>query len=576
MSKITADELSKILKEHKRWCDTDEEEGEKADLRDADLIDIRLCGANLSNADLRVAILAESDLKFTNLVGANLRGANLIEADLSSACLRGACLSDAYLIDVNLSGADLSGAVLSGAVLSGADLSHANLSQANLSQANMSNANLFGADLRGTDLSDADLSCANLIRVMGLTIEQLSSVATLCDTELSFEHIKQVRKKYPHLLKIITLRSSYKTLSVSEAYSMPNVSILKKDDCGFYGHSTINHDYNLKAVGGDKVVVDNATGLVWHQSGSDAWTEWKGAKKWIRSLNYKGYAGYHDWRLPTVDEAVSLLESSKTNEGLYIDPLFSKNQEMIWTGDESFENSEVAWHVHFLNGHVGRFFVWGFYVRPVRSVYDSDEEPEEEVYEEEVLEEEEEAPEEEVLCKPKIITLRSSYEILSTSQVQSMPNVSIREKDKEGGFYGHSTINHDYNLKTIGGDMVVVDNATGLMWHKSGSSNQMRWNKAEKWVWKLNRSGLYGYTGFAGYVDWRLPTVEEVVSLLESNKKNGLYTDPVFYKQQRWIWTGDRNGSEAAWVVNFDNGYVGSVNLSISFRCHIRPVRSVE
>jgi len=27
MSKITAGKLSKILKEHKRWCDTDEEEG---------------------------------------------------------------------------------------------------------------------------------------------------------------------------------------------------------------------------------------------------------------------------------------------------------------------------------------------------------------------------------------------------------------------------------------------------------------------------------------------------------------------------------------------------------------------
>ena len=38
---------------------------------------------------------------------------------------------------------------------------------------------------------------------------------------------------------------------------------------GFSGHSTINHDYNLKTVGGDKVVVDNATGLMWHQGGSD-------------------------------------------------------------------------------------------------------------------------------------------------------------------------------------------------------------------------------------------------------------------------------------------------------------------
>jgi hypothetical protein len=70
-------------------------------------------------------------------------------------------------------------------------------------------------------------------------------------------------------MRNITLRSSYETLSLSQVLSMPNVSIRKKHEWGFYGHSTINHDYNLKAVSGDKVVVDNATGLMWHQGGSD-------------------------------------------------------------------------------------------------------------------------------------------------------------------------------------------------------------------------------------------------------------------------------------------------------------------
>ena len=63
----------------------------------------------------------------------------------------------------------------------------------------------------------------------------------------------------------ITLRSHYKSLTASQVQSMPNVSIRKKTVLGFHGHSTINHDYNLKAINGDKVVVDNATGLMWHQ-----------------------------------------------------------------------------------------------------------------------------------------------------------------------------------------------------------------------------------------------------------------------------------------------------------------------
>jgi|TARA_B100001964_G_scaffold34526_1_gene36808 hypothetical protein len=35
MRHISAEELSKILKEHKRWIDTDREEGEKAKLSEA-------------------------------------------------------------------------------------------------------------------------------------------------------------------------------------------------------------------------------------------------------------------------------------------------------------------------------------------------------------------------------------------------------------------------------------------------------------------------------------------------------------------------------------------------------------
>jgi len=269
-----------------------------------------------------------------------------------------------------------------------------------MSKAWLSGANLSGTDLSSANLSDANLRGANLIRVRGLTIEQLSSVETLCDAELSSERIKQVRKKYPHLLgergldeeklrkrKIITLRSSYKTLSLSEVQSMPNVSISKKGHFGFYCHSTINRDYNLKAIRGDKVVVDNATGLMWHQSGSDGGMIWNSPKKWVEDLNSEeGCAGYNDWRLPTVDEAASLLESSEKNGGLCIDPVFSNKQECIWTGDkfEYEDGSETTWCVGFRTGSPlggGVFFRIGrvyrvdshiFYhlngVRPVRSM----------------------------------------------------------------------------------------------------------------------------------------------------------------------------------------------------------------
>ncbi len=60
------------------------------------------------------------------------------------------------------------------------------------------------------------------------------------------------------------------------------------------------NDYDLKTMHGDKVVVDHASGLMWHQSGSDKYMTWKKAKSWVKKLNKTGYAGYRDWRLPTV------------------------------------------------------------------------------------------------------------------------------------------------------------------------------------------------------------------------------------------------------------------------------------
>ncbi len=164
----------------------------------------------------------------------------------------------------------------------------------------------------------------------------------------------------------ITLRSSYSDLSVSQVQSMPNISIREKNDWGFYGHNTIIHRYDLKVVHGDKVVIDHAVGLMWHQNGSDNYMEWNVAKQWVRDLNSRGHARYSDWRLPTVEEAASLLEPGKSN-GLYIDPVFGNKQEWIWTGDEY--GSEGAWGVYFGGGLV----FWGnfsseFYVWPVRSV----------------------------------------------------------------------------------------------------------------------------------------------------------------------------------------------------------------
>lgn len=99
---------------------------------------------------------------------------------------------------------------------------------------------------------------------------------------------------------------------MAEVQAIQHIAIRKKKKWGFYGYSTIKHNYVMKTIGDNKIVIDHATKLMWHQSGSTYGMNWEKAKRWVKLLNKRGYAGYYDWRLPTIEEASSLLEPSKT------------------------------------------------------------------------------------------------------------------------------------------------------------------------------------------------------------------------------------------------------------------------
>ena len=186
----------------------------------------------------------------------------------------------------------------------------------------------------------------------------------------TIEKLTETIHKKPKLVKTssIKLRSSYIKLSLYQARTIKEIGIRKFLDKGFDGYSKIKHSYELESVNGSKVVIDYATGLMWHQSGSTTSMKWNQAKNWLKSLNNKGYAGYHDWRFPTLEEAVSLLEEGINNADLFIDPIFSHIQPNIFSGDK-YETSNYTWNVFFDDGLVeATRTYWSYFARPVRSV----------------------------------------------------------------------------------------------------------------------------------------------------------------------------------------------------------------
>ncbi len=110
----------------------------------------------------------------------------------------------------------------------------------------------------------------------------------------------------------------------------------------------IDNKFEDKVINGGKVVIDRATGLIWQQSGSDEKMVYKKIKNYIDTLNLTQFAGYSDWRLPTLDESVSLLEQTNLNGDLYINPSFNKRQTLVWTSD--LNSAWLAWVVHFSAG----------------------------------------------------------------------------------------------------------------------------------------------------------------------------------------------------------------------------------
>ncbi|MFQ6114773.1 MAG: DUF1566 domain-containing protein [bacterium] len=122
---------------------------------------------------------------------------------------------------------------------------------------------------------------------------------------------------------------------------------------------------------------------------------------------------------------------------------------------------------------------------------------------------------------------------------------------------------------------VILDSLTGLMWQRSGTLEpKSSYQEAETYVIEeLNNKK------FAGYIDWRLPTLEEAMSLMEREmNKDELYIDPKFNKTQEWIWTVDQINGSNAWVVNFHGGdclYYNDPD-SYTYGIFVRAVRSAE
>ena len=99
---------------------------------------------------------------------------------------------------------------------------------------------------------------------------------------------------------------------------------------------------------GDGTVTDRATGLMWQQAGSKTNLIFKRADQIIYFINSSRLGGYSDWRLPTIEELMSLMKPKFHLQDTYINRVFSLDQISCWSPDN--DGGKFNWVANFGSG----------------------------------------------------------------------------------------------------------------------------------------------------------------------------------------------------------------------------------
>lgn len=113
------------------------------------------------------------------------------------------------------------------------------------------------------------------------------------------------------------------------------------------------------------------------------------------------------------------------------------------------------------------------------------------------------------------------------------------------------------------GDKTVTDTKTGLTWQKTDDGKARTWKDAKKYCEEISLPGK----------GWRMPTREELESILDLTRYNPAI-DPIFEgAKSDWYWssTAHADYTDYAWFVLFYHGYVSC--SSRDSLCFVRAVR---
>ncbi len=163
------------------------------------------------------------------------------------------------------------------------------------------------------------------------------------------------------------------------------------------------------------------------------------------------------------------------------------------------------------------------------------------------------------------VPLRKCPKALSEKDAREM---ILRYGFYERNIHPGSDLPNQYLQIANQGDLVVADIRHKLMW-AVGVQLPASADKVVEFLANLQ---------YGGYNDWRLPTLEELASLLEPRQQTKHYYGPAFENFHFYMALSSdilhKNGKKLSWSVNFDQGTVTTVLPNTC--CCLLPVRSLS
>ncbi len=250
---------------------------------------------------------------------------------------------------------------------------------------------------------------------------------------------------------------------------------------------------------GDTTITDNITGLMWQRSPDhngdnngiidfDDKLIWDEIQDQVIFLNSSNYAGYNDWRIPTIKDLYSLSNwngtdpsgvSDNSTDGLtpFIDDTYFQ---FAWgdtdADDRLIDVQYASTNIYNDLSCLGNELLFGFNFADGRI---------------------------------------KGYGVTVNNVDETFYLICVRGNTSYG-----------INDFVDNGDQTISDNATGLMWAKDDSQSALNWEEALAWAQTQND------VNYNGYSDWRVPNAQELHSIFDYSRSpgstNSAAIDPIF------------------------------------------------